>query len=131
MQSTKRRVLCIEPHTDICSMLSTLLHLQGFETESAATVADALIKAQSGDFSVYIIDDAYIDGTNIELCLKLRALTPHTPILFFSTQGFDADRQKAIEAGAQEYLTKPASIFELAEVVHHLSDGTFEAKTRI
>ena len=46
-----------------------------------------------------------VDG--FEFCRRLRAIDPHTPILFFSGAAFEADKKKGIEAGANAYVVKP------------------------
>jgi DNA-binding response OmpR family regulator len=69
-------------------------------------------------FDLYMVDDDYVDGSNIELCKRLRALTPQTPILFFSSDAFEDDRARAFAAGADSYLTKPADIFEIVQTVN-------------
>jgi DNA-binding response OmpR family regulator len=120
MSQPKQRVLCVEPHNDTCSMLCTLLAQQGFETDSATAVAEALGKAQSNQFCLYIINDGYVDGTNVALIEQLRSLTPNIPILVFSTQSWGDNRRKALEAGAQVYLTKPEGLGEFLRAIHCL-----------
>src|SRR2546423_1775394 len=120
MPQQKPSVLCVEPNGDICSMLCGLLTQKGFETDSATTIAEALEKAQSNQFCLYIINDGYVDGTNIELIEQLRSLTPDVPSLIFSTQDWGDNRLKALEAGAQVYLTKPSELGKMLQAIHHL-----------
>jgi DNA-binding response OmpR family regulator len=70
-----------------------------------------------------MLDDDYIDGTSIELCKRLREMTPETPILFFSSNAFARDRARAFEAGAQSYLTKPDDLFEIVQTVNSIFAG--------
>jgi DNA-binding response OmpR family regulator len=120
MPQQKRRVLCVEPHSDTYSMLCALLAQRGFETESATSVAEALEKARSNQFCLYIINDGYVDGTNVTLIEQLRSLTANVPILIFSTQDWGNDRLKALEAGAQVYLMKPKELSEMLRSIHRL-----------
>ncbi len=71
-------------------------------------------------FDLYMLDDDYVDVTSIELCRELRALTPETPILFFSSLAFPRDRERALEAGALAYLTKPDDIFEIVSTINSI-----------
>ncbi|HEV2762720.1 MAG TPA: response regulator [Pyrinomonadaceae bacterium] len=119
----KRRVLCAEPHEDTCRLIISLLAQEGHEVKSAGSVRDCLELARGEHFDLYMIDDDYIDGTSIELCRKLRALNPATPILFFSSAAFERDRQLAFEAGAHSYLTKPNDIFEIVHTVNSIFRG--------
>ena len=117
------RVLCAEPHEDTCSLITMLLEQQGHEVVSAKTVREAVEVAGKESFDLYMLDDDYIDGTSIELCKRLRELTPETPILFFSSRAFTRDRERAIEAGAQIYLTKPDDLFEIVHTINSIFAG--------
>ena len=119
----KRRVLCAEPHEDTCRLITSLLAQEGHEVKPAATIRDCLELVRRERFDLYMIDDDYVDGTSIELCKRLRALTPETPILFFSSAAFERDRQMAFEAGAHSYLTKPNDIFEIVHTVKSIFGG--------
>lgn len=123
MPHPRRRVLCAEPHEDTCSLITMLLERQGHEVVSARTVHDAVEIVGKERFDLYMLDDDYIDGTSIELCKRLRELTPETPILFFSSHAFARDRARAFEAGAQSYLTKPDDLFEIVHTVNSIFAG--------
>ena len=116
----KRRVLCAEPHEDTSRLITSLLTHEGHEVRTAGNVHDCLQLARSEHFDLYMIDDDYVDGTSIELCKRLRALTPETPILFFSSAAFEHDRRRAFEAGAHSYLTKPGDIFEIVHTINSI-----------
>jgi DNA-binding response OmpR family regulator len=118
-----RRVLCAEPHEDTCRLVTTMLERQGHEVVSARTMGDCVRLAAEADFDLYMLDDDYIDGTSIQLCKRLREMTPGTPILFFSAQAFRRDRELALEAGATAYLTKPDDLFDIVETVNSILSG--------
>jgi DNA-binding response OmpR family regulator len=123
MAFPRRRVLCAEPHEDTCGLITMLLERQGHEVVSAGTVAECMALLDAGRFDLYMIDDDYIDGTAIQLCKRLRQLTPETPILFFSAQAFRRDREMALEAGASAYLVKPDDLFEIVSTVNSILLG--------
>ena len=124
MSHSRRRVLCAEPHEDTCSFIRLLLERQGHTVVSANSVKDCIELVRDQSFDLYMLDDDYIDGSGIELCKRLREMTPETPILFFSAQAFQRDRERAFEAGASAYLTKPDDLFEIVSTVNAiLSDG--------
>ena len=118
MTHPRRRVLCAEPHEDTCSLITELLSQQGHDVVSAKTVRECVELVGRERFDLYMLDDDYIDGTSIELCKRLREMTPGTPILFFSAQAFARDRERAMSAGASAYLTKPDDIFEIVNTVN-------------
>ncbi|HEX7318418.1 MAG TPA: response regulator [Pyrinomonadaceae bacterium] len=119
----RRRVLCAEPHEDTCRLITVLLERQGHEVLSARTIAECVGLADAKGFDLYMIDDDYIDGTALQLCKRLREMTPGTPILFFSAQAFRRDRELALEAGATAYLTKPDDLFEIVATVNSILSG--------
>jgi DNA-binding response OmpR family regulator len=123
MAYPRRRVLCAEPHEDTCRLITMLLERQGHEVVSAQTVAGCVALAGEGGFDLYMVDDDYIDGTAIQLCKRLRQMTPETPILFFSAQAFSRDRERAMEAGAYAYLVKPDDLFEIVSTVNSILLG--------
>jgi DNA-binding response OmpR family regulator len=100
-----------------------LLERQGHEVVSAKTVAECVEVVGAGRFDLYMVDDDYIDGTAIQLCKRLRQMTPETPILFFSAQAFRRDRERAFEAGAYAYLVKPDDLFEIVSTVNSILLG--------
>src|SRR6185312_896514 len=101
------RVLCVDDDEDAREMLVALLSMANIEaiTVKAAVPALALIEAESFDLDVLDAWLPEIDG--FELCRRMRAFDPKTPVLFFSGAAYDADRKRAIDAGAVAYVIKP------------------------
>jgi len=129
MPYQRRRVLCAEPHVDTCRLLAELLGQQGHEVVAAASLSECLALVGEREFDLYMLDDDYIDGTGLELCRELRARTPQTPILFFSSRAFLRDRQRAFEAGAHGYFIKPGDIFEIVQAVNSvLAPGSHNSR---
>ena len=123
MPYPRRRVLCAEPHEDTCRLITMLLERQGHEVVSAGTLADSVRLAGEGGFDLYMLNDTYIDGTALQLCRRLREMTPQTPILFFSAHAFARDRELALEAGASAYLNKPDDLFDIVQTVNSILSG--------
>lgn len=120
MPHTRRRVLCAEPHEDICRLVRTLLEQQGHEVITADSFRECLRRAGESDFDLYMLADCYDDGTGIDLCARLRAENPHTPVLFFSSRAFQRDRERALDSGALAYLIKPDDIFTIVGTVNSI-----------
>jgi DNA-binding response OmpR family regulator len=120
MPDPRRRVLCAEPHEDTCRLIRLLLERQGHEVVSATTLAECVRLVGEGGFDLYMLDDTYIDGTALQLCKRLREMTPQTPILFFSARAFERDRELALEAGASAYLNKPDDLFDIVQTVNSI-----------
>jgi two-component system response regulator CpxR len=127
MQSTKRRVLCVDDNDDTCFLLTHLLDLQGYEARSVTTVPEALEAAQKESFNLYIIDQWFAQSSGTNLCRRIREFDPHTPIIIYSGTALDSDREGALQAGANAFVAKPY-IEELVDTIRHFFTGVFEAR---
>ena len=105
--SPNPRVLYVDGHEDSREMLSTLLGTSRIEAKAVATAGDALSLIREERFHMYLLEAWLPDLDGFELCRRLRARDPHTPILFFSGAGYEADKKRGLEAGANAYVIKP------------------------
>jgi two-component system OmpR family response regulator len=106
------RVLVVDDEPYITDVLSSALVFEGFATEEAATCADALAKARSGDFDCIVLDVMLPDGDGFEVCRTLRDEHIATPVLFLTARDAGADKLEGLALG-DDYVTKPFSIEEL------------------
>ena len=107
MTATRKSILCVDKHQDTCSMLTALLGRANYQVTTANTLNDALDLARGEHFDLYVLDYWYRDGSGLDLCRKLRELTPQTPVIFHSGAVYQSDRQAGLSAGAQAYVSKP------------------------
>ena len=118
MTSPKVRILCTEDDADTRDLLVLMLSLANYEvtcTDQAEKVLD-LMKAEK--FDLCIMDNWMPGLSGEDLCKRIREFDHHTPILFYSGAGYQADKDRARAAGAQGYLVKPVLEAELmAEIV--------------
>lgn len=108
-------------------MLTLVLEGHNYEVTWAETIATALELVQLEKFDLFLLDSWLPDGSGIELCKGIRQVDAETPIIFYSAAAFDADKNMALGAGAQGYLTKPAPLAELCELIGSLI-GAAQAK---
>lgn len=101
------RVLYAEDNEDASEMMTVLLGLSEIETTPAKTIAEAWRLAQAKQFDLYLLDSRFPDGDGLDLCRRLHEYAPHTPILFYSGDARETDKQKGLAAGADAYLVKP------------------------
>jgi DNA-binding response OmpR family regulator len=116
----KARILCTEDDIDTRDLVRLILELEGFEVISADSAEEAISLARSGHFDLYLLDNwtPGISGDN--LCRKLREFDSTTPVLFYSGAAYESDKARAMAAGAQGYVVKPASEGELVSEIHDL-----------
>lgn len=107
MTST-RRILLVDDDPMLLQMLSEQLGSDaGFETVTADTAARAIDRARSQVFDVIILDTGLPDRDGRETCRALRDLGVKCPIIMLSGADTDADAILGLEAGANDYITKP------------------------
>jgi two-component system KDP operon response regulator KdpE len=106
------RILVVDDEPQILRALQTTLRGAGYEVETAATAAEALSKAAARPPDGFILDLILPDGSGIDVCRELRTWT-QAPIVVLSAVGEEADKVAALDAGADDYVTKPFGIDEL------------------
>lgn len=116
--SNRASILCVEDDKDTCELLSVLF--PDYDVVFAHTASEGLRLFKSRKFDLCILDNWLPDGSGIELCKKIRALDENVQIVFASAAGFKSDIQKALDAGACEYLVKPYEPEKLRKIVKNL-----------
>jgi two-component system KDP operon response regulator KdpE len=109
---TAARVLICDDEPQILRGLRVVLRGAGFEVVPAATMEEALDAAALQAPDAAIVDLLLPDGDGVELTRRLREWT-QAPILVLSAIGDEADKIRALDAGADDYVTKPFSPPEL------------------
>lgn len=123
------KLLAIEDEQKVASFLKEGLNAQGFEVDLAydSYTGERLFSTNSYDL---ILLDIIMPGMNgVEFCKKLKQQKPTTPILILSALGTTDDKVTGLEAGADDYLTKPFEFKELVARVRALSKRVFWSDT--
>ncbi len=106
------RVLVVDDEEQILRALKTSLQAAGYEVETADTAAGALTAAAMRPPEALILDLVLPDGSGIEVCRELRAWSS-APVIVLSVVGDEAEKIAALDAGADDYVTKPVGLDEL------------------
>jgi two-component system KDP operon response regulator KdpE len=106
------RVLVVDDEPQILRALSTSLRAAGYEVETAATAQTALAQAAMRPPDAFILDLVLPDGTGTDVCRELRDWTP-APVIVLSAVGDESEKVAALDAGADDYVTKPIGLDEL------------------
>ncbi len=112
MSGGGKRVLVCDDELQILRALRAVLREAGFEVVATATVAEALEAAALRAPDAAILDVILPDGDGVEICRRLREWS-EMPILMLSAVGQEDQKVAALEAGADDYVTKPFSPREL------------------
>jgi two-component system KDP operon response regulator KdpE len=105
-------ILVVDDEEQIRRALKSILSTRGYTLDMATTGGEALIKAIDTPPDLVVLDLMLPDRSGIEVCRELRTWTT-SPILILSVRSNEADKIKALDEGADDYLTKPFSAGEL------------------
>ena len=111
--STRVHVLVIDDEAAIRRFLRAALTSQGYQVTEAATGAEGLAQASTRTPDLILLDLGLPDLDGLAVTQRLRAWT-ETPIVVLSARGQEGDKIAALDAGADDYVTKPFAIGELS-----------------
>jgi two-component system, OmpR family, KDP operon response regulator KdpE len=106
------RVLVVEDDREIRSMIQSSLAVEGFEVQTAVSVSEATALLHNSPPDVVLLDLGLPDGDGIDLVREVRK-RQSLPILVISARHQEAEKIRLLDAGADDYLTKPFSVAEL------------------
>ncbi len=107
------RVLVADDEAAVRDALGRVLAHEGYEVESAARGDEALERGLAGGQDVIILDVLMPEPDGLEVCRTLRSRGVETPILMLTARSEVSDRVAGLDAGADDYLTKPFELDEL------------------
>jgi len=106
------RILVVDDEPQILRALRTSLRAAGYVVETADTAQGALAEAAMRPPDAVILDLILPDGTGTEVCRELRTWST-APVILLSAVGDEHEKIAALDAGADDYVTKPVGIDEL------------------
>ncbi len=119
MSATAPKVLLIEDEKQIRRFVRAALEDDGCQVVEAETMAQGLIEAGSRKPDLLVLDLGLPDGNGVDLIRDLRGWSD-VPILILSARSQENDKIDALDAGADDYLTKPFAVGELRARVRAL-----------
>ncbi|MDD3222950.1 MAG: response regulator transcription factor [Clostridia bacterium] len=108
----KSKILIVEDDKAVCNLMSTTLEVQNYQYHVAKNGKNAIMDVASYCPDVMILDLGLPDMDGVDIIRKVRGWT-NMPIIVVSARSEDMDKVEALDAGADDYLTKPFSIEEL------------------
>ena len=108
----KPLILVVEDDKAIRKLITTTLETQGYLYETAETGAESLLKAANAQPDIIILDLGLPDMEGVDIIKKIREWSK-VPIIVVSARSENQDKVDALDAGADDYLTKPFYVDEL------------------
>jgi DNA-binding response OmpR family regulator len=110
---SRKRILIVEDEPDIVRGLKDALEFEGFEVVSATVGKDGVKVMRDRAADCVILDLMLPDINGYQVCEEIRAFNALVPIIILTARGQESDKIRGLEAGADDYVTKPFSIGEL------------------
>ena len=114
MSQSHGKVLIVDDDSAIRRAMHNTLHGMGFEVDDAASGEAALDRVRDAGYDVVLMDINMPGMGGIRACREIRKSLPHLAILMLTVRDREEDKVTALDAGADDYITKPFNIRELA-----------------
>jgi two-component system KDP operon response regulator KdpE len=113
MSSQHSSVLVVDDEFSLRKALRTSLTASGFAVEEARNGEEALGTVQLHQFDLVLLDVSMPGMSGIDACRRIRGISPQAGIVMVTVRDQEDDKVRALEAGADDYVTKPFKLREL------------------
>jgi DNA-binding response OmpR family regulator len=124
-------VLVVEDEPSVAHIVKRALEHDHHNVELASDGANGLDLAESDQFDAIVLDVLLPEINGIEVCRRLRAGKVHTPVLMLTARDAVEQRVQGLDAGADDYLTKPFAVAELQARVRALGRRRGETEDEV
>jgi DNA-binding response OmpR family regulator len=125
------RVLVVDDHREVLELVERALSRDQHRVFVADSAQRALQELTARRPDIVVLDLGLPDGSGEDLCRRIRSSSENTAILVLTAQSAVASRVRCLDAGADDYLTKPFAVAELRARVRALSRRTQGAAPRV
>lgn len=137
MSATHGMILVVDDESSIRRALRATLSSLGFEVVEAGRGEEALSLVRTARFDAVLMDISMPGMAGIETCRAMRRASPRLPIVMLTVRDSEDDKVEALDAGADDYITKPFHLRELTARLRaavrrgHAPDNVEDAPIRI
>ncbi len=125
------RILVVEDEHRIAQSIKKGLEQEKYAVDVAYTGTDGYDLASAEEYDVIILDLMLPEMDGLTMCKELRKNKIHTPILILTAKGQMEDKVHGLDAGADDYLTKPFSFEEMLARIRALSRRSKDASNPV
>ena len=111
--SDKRTILVVEDETAISNFICRALTVNEYQSITASTAREAGVLFFSEHPDLILLDLGLPDRDGIDLLVELKGMSPNTPIIVVSARDREGEKVRALDLGADDYITKPFGVSEL------------------
>ncbi len=111
-EASTSRILVVEDDLHLAEGMAENMRAEGYAADTAHDGQIGLEMALVGDYDLLVLDVMLPHMDGFEVCRALRAQGKSTPVLFLTARGDPQDRVRGLEAGGDDYLTKPFHLDE-------------------
>ncbi|WP_304516781.1 response regulator [Cecembia rubra] len=112
-----KKILIVEDDVVFCKLLTRFLRKNGFEVMDAQSGKDALELLNLNKFELAVLDYRLPDMTGIEILKEVKRKNPKSKIILITRYGDQDVASKAIDSGADAFISKPINPDELLQVI--------------
>ena len=113
MSDAPARLLIVDDDPELLKFLVDELSAAGYHCTGCSNGQDALLRLRQETFQLVLLDWTLPDFSGVELCRRLRSSNDTTPVLMLTARDDIDERVQALDAGVDDYLTKPFNLKEL------------------
>jgi two-component system KDP operon response regulator KdpE len=118
MLNGNNKLLIVDDEPALRKALRTSLMASGFDVSEARTGDEALAILPQAPVDIVLLDINMPGRSGIEVCRRIRDLSVHTGIIMVTVRDSEEDKVKALEAGADDFITKPYRLREMVARLH-------------
>src|SRR6516162_1333774 len=111
--SPRNNILVVDDETSLRQALRTSLEASGFSVDEARTGEEAVEFAREHAFDLVLLDINMRGISGVEACRRIRGFAPQVGIVMVTVRDSEDDKVRALESGADDYITKPFLLREL------------------